>query len=103
MSKPKFPTFSELVWATLDVLKDARRPMSMSEIVLLVAEKLSLCPEVIDLRHNTVTELQYRIGWVLTKLKNIGAVESVKRGYWSITRAGRDLYEKLKKDRCGRC
>lgn len=99
MSEPKFPTDLELAWAILEALKDHGRPIATSEIVLLVAKKLSLSPETIAWNHNKGpgTELQYRIGWVLTKLKNIGAVESVKRGYWSITMTGRDLYEKLRK------
>lgn len=87
MIKPKFPTTRELAWAILEVLKDCGKPMATREIVLLVAKKLSLPPEVIDAPHKagSTTELQYQIGWVLMKLKVIGAVENVERGYWSLT------------------
>lgn len=97
MSEPKFPTYLELAWAILDVLKDHGRPMSTSEIVLLVAKKLSLSPETIAWKHNTGpgTELQYRIGWGLTRLKCQGAVENVKRGYWNITGLGEQVWESL--------
>ena len=103
MCKHKFPTESELAWATLDVLKDRNRPVAKSEIPLLVARKLSLRPKVIDCPHKdgSVTKLYYWIGWILTKLKIIGAVENVQMGYWALTKARgefryrTDLYHKI--------
>lgn len=94
MGKPKFPASDgEIAWAILDVLGDHRRPMAKSEMPLPVAKKLSLPPKDIDRPHEpgSGTELQYRIGWVLTKLKNIGAVENVQRGYWALTRVRGEL------------
>lgn len=102
MGKPKFPTVRERVWAILDGLKDRRRPVAKSEIPLLVAKKLSLLPEVIDWIHKDgpETELQYRIGWDLTNLKKIGAVDNMERGYWGLTRVGEEY--RYRKDLYGR-
>ena len=88
VTKPKFPTDRELVWAILDVLKDrGGGPVPGIEITLLVARKLSLPPEVVNwIRKTGVTELNYRREWVCTKLKILGAVENVERGYWSLTK-----------------
>ncbi len=89
VTKPKFPTDRELVWAVLDVLKDRRGgPVPTPGIPPLVARKLSLPPEVVDWPHGTgtETELYYRVRWILKKLKDIGAVDNVERGYWSLTK-----------------
>ena len=89
MGKPKFPASDrEIAWALLEVLEEHRRPMAKSDMPLSVANKLSLHPKDTDRPHEpgSQTELQYRIGWVLTKLKNIGAIANVERGYWALTR-----------------
>ena len=94
MGKPKFPASDrEIAWAILEVMEDHRRPMAKSDMPLPVAGKLSLHPRYIDQPRDrgSETELQYRIGWVLTKLKNIGAVENVQRGYWALTRVRGEL------------
>lgn len=103
MCKRKFPSERELAWAILDVLKDCHRPIAKRELPLLVARKLSLHPKVIDCPHKdgSVTKLYYWIGWILTKLKIIGAVENVQIGHWALTKARgefryrTDLYHKI--------
>ena len=87
----KFPTKRELVWATLEVLKNYRRPLETSEIPFPVIKLLSLDPKVLNIMRNNGRgyEVPFRIGWALTNLKNLGAVYNVQTGYWSITRDGR--------------
>ena len=89
VTKPRFPTDRELVWAILDVLKDRGSPMPTSGIPLPVARKLSLPPEVVDWMHKTgtETELYYRVRWILKKLKDIGVADNAVRGYWALTKA----------------
>lgn len=103
MNKIKFPTNRELAWATLEVLKNHRRPLTVHEIAVEVVKLLGLDPKILDImrKNGKGPELPYRIGWILTNLKNIGAVENTERGYWGLTRLGQlyrdhgDIRDKL--------
>lgn len=86
----KLPSNRELAWATLEVLMNHRRPLATSEIPLPVVRVLSLDPTILNIprKNGRGYEVPYRIGWVLTNLKNIGVVENLDRGYWGLTRLG---------------
>lgn len=90
MGKPKLPTDREIAWAILEILKNHGRPMAVSELLSEVVRVLSLDPRILDIRHKTgsYSELEYRMRWVLTKLKNLGLVEIPERGYRALTRSG---------------
>lgn len=91
MNKTRFPTKRELAWAILEVLKNYSRPLETSEISSPVVDVLSLDPKILDIvrKNRPGCEVPFRIGWVLTNLKNLGAVYNVERGYWTLTRDGR--------------
>lgn len=48
-----------------------------------------LSTDVIDVMHNfTMTEVEYRLFWARTYLKNFGAIENSKHKVWSLTTKG---------------
>jgi restriction system protein len=54
--------------------------------VLLITQ---LPTDVVDIMHNfTMTEIEYRLAWSRTYLKNFGAIENSKHRVWSLTAKG---------------
>lgn len=65
---------------------------SNEEIYKKVISITNLSEEVIDEMHSfTMTEVEYRLMWARTVLKNYGAVENSKQGVWALTAKGANL------------
>ena len=93
MTTPKMPTYSDLLWPTLVVLKNNGGSASIQEFNEKIPRLLALPDEIADKLHleGPQTEVTYRLGWALTNLKWIGAVNNTDRGVWSITPKGRAM------------
>lgn len=62
---------------------------SNEEIYKKVLEITNLPKEVIEEMHTfTMSEVEYRLMWARTYLKNFGAVENSKQGVWALTVKG---------------
>ena len=65
---------------------------SNEEIYKKILEITKLSDEVIDEMHSfTMTEVEYRLMWARTDLKNYGAIENSKQGVWTLTSKGAKL------------
>lgn len=65
---------------------------SNEEIYKKVIAITKLSEEIIDEMHSfTMTEVEYRLMWARTVLKNYGAVENSKQGVWALTAKGTKL------------
>lgn len=86
------PTWEEFMIPTLHVMSDgvARH---WREFQPLVAEQANLTPEQKTEVLPSGNQLKYqnRIGWGVSFLTNVGALERPKRGYYRITDAGKEL------------
>lgn len=72
---------------------------SNEEIYKKILAITKLSDEVIDEMHSfTMTEVEYRLMWARTDLKNYGAVENSKQGVWMLTSKGVKLYKSGKID-----
>lgn len=72
---------------------------SNEEIYKKILEITKLSDEVIDEMHGfTMTEVEYRLMWARTDLKNYGAVENSKQGVWTLTSKGAKLLKSGKID-----
>lgn len=81
---------------TLKALNELGGSGSNEEIYKKVISLTNLSNEVIDEMHNfTMTEVEYRIAWAKTYLKNFGAIENSKHRVWSLNAKGM----KMLKDR----
>ena len=72
---------------------------SNGEIYKKVLEITNLPKEVVEEMHTfTMSEVEYKLMWARTYLKNFGAVESSKQGVWGLTVKGTQLLKSGKID-----
>ena len=93
MAAPEMPTYTDLLWPTLEVLKNSGGSASIQELSEQVSRLLALPDEVSDRLHGEgpQTEVGYRLAWARTNLKWAGAVNNTARGVWRITPKGRAM------------
>lgn len=87
------PSYADLWWPTLEVLRNRGGSASIRELSEHVAGYLELPDNVVDMPHGDgpQTELDYRLAWARTYLKKAGAIDNTARGVWTITPAGRKV------------
>lgn len=74
---------------TLRALNELGGSGSNEEIYNQVVAITNLTNDVLDVMHNfTMTEVEYRLAWARTYLKNYGAIENSKHRVWSLTAKG---------------
>ena len=93
MTAQGIPTYDDLLWPTLEALKNSGGSASIQELLEHVTRDLALPDEVSDIPHNDgpQTEVAYRLAWARTNLKWVDAVNNTARGVWTITPAGRAI------------
>lgn len=90
----KIPEYSKLVEVTFSVLKQLGGSGKNNEINDKAAEMLNLPEDVYAIPHlnsSSLTEINYRLAWARTLLKNYGAIINSSRGVWSITTGFSDV------------
>ncbi len=87
------PPAHTLVWPTLQVIRELGGSATLPEITEQVVQLRQLGEDAQSELHGggPRTELDYRLAWARTYLKNIGAVENSARGVWQVTELGRGL------------
>lgn len=84
----KIPEYSKLVEVTYAALKSLGGSGKNNEINDKAAEILNLPDDICSIPHqgsSSLSELNYRLAWARTLLKNYGAIENSARSVWSIT------------------
>lgn len=85
----KCPTTQSLFIPTLKALDELGGSGSNEEIYNRVLTIMPLSADVIDVMHNfTMTEVEYRLAWARTYLKNYGAIENSRHRVWALTAKG---------------
>lgn len=93
---PKYEFFYEPTLRALDNLGGSG---SNAEIYKQVVRLTNLSKDVIDEMHSfTMSEVEYKLMWARTYLKNFGALENSRQGVWSLTAKGAELLRKGKID-----
>ena len=93
---PSADFFYQPTLQALDILGGSG---SNEEIYKKILTITKLSDEVIDEMHSfTMTEVEYRLMWARTDLKNYGAVENSKQGVWTLTSKGAKLLKSGKID-----
>ena len=83
------PSFTYFYGPTLKALNELGGSGSNEEIYNQVLQITQLPTDVVDIMHNfTMTEVEYRLAWARTYLKNFGAIENSKHRVWSLTAKG---------------
>jgi restriction system protein len=91
----RVPVYSEMLWPTLQALKDTDGSASNQELLPKVIQIMGIPEEIQNVPHGDGprTEVEYRLFWARSYLRKVGAIESSERGVWSITPKGRALSE----------
>lgn len=88
----KSPAYTFFFEPTLKALDDLGGSGSNEEIYNRVLTITHLSTEIINEMHNfTMTEVEYRLAWARTYLKNFGAIESSKQRVWALTAKGKKM------------
>ena len=93
MERSDLPRFDQLMFPVIEALKEAGGSGLRNEIIEAVAERLRLSDEQLEYRYETtgVPVVADRIGWALSWLKKLDAVENSRRGVWALTAGGRSV------------
>ena len=92
MAEQAVPTYDAMMQSVLDVLRAAGGQASNEQICAAVIDALDLPLSVSELPHkpgSSLTELQYRLQWTRTYLRQFGLIDSPRRSVWVLTEAGR--------------
>lgn len=89
-----------LVFPTVQALRQRGGHASIVEIDYDVATIMNLTDEVLAIRHGKTSrsEFEYRLAWVRTYLRIVGAVTNPFRGHWQLTELGHSITEEEAKD-----
>ena len=91
---PTIPVYQDLMNPCLEVLRNHERPLTIAELNDAVAKHMRLGADVLAIFHNEnkngQQEVFYRLAWARSYLKKMGLLTNPSRGYWSITKEGRD-------------
>lgn len=95
MANPEIPRYHELMWPVVKALKELDGSGTNREIDEKVIEIMSLTEEQQAVMHKSGRHslVEYRLLWVRSVLKRVGAVDNSARGVWAITEKGRSLTE----------
>ena len=89
------PRYDKLFDPVLDAIHSLGGSAQNNEITHQVIKKLELSNQAAEQPHkdSTKTELEYRLAWARTYLKQYGVIENSSRGVWSLTDKGRAVKE----------
>ena len=92
-SDAAIPTYADLLWPTLEVLKARGGSASIRELEGDIASSVAISEDVLEIPHGAgpQSEVSYRSAWARTHLKYIGAIDNTSRGVWAITDTGRSI------------
>ena len=93
MDHSDLPRFDQLMFPVIEALKEAGGSGLRNEIIEAVADRQRLSEEQLERRYETtgVPVLADRIGWALSWLKKLDAVENSRRGVWALTMVGASM------------
>lgn len=104
MIQNEVPKYPDLIEATFSALHALGGSGKNDEINKKAVEILQLSDDVLEIMHtNTnMTEVDYRLAWARTLLKNFGVIENSTRSVWAISMAftqiptinGMDVYKR---------
>ncbi len=87
-NNPQIPNYIVLIEATYKSLKILGGSGRNDEINKTVYSVLNISDEILDILHTgrtSLSEIDYRLAWARTLLKNYGAIENSSRSVWSIS------------------
>ena len=94
--------YDDLMNPVIQALKSLGGSGTNEEINNRAAELVKIPPEQLEILHNPekggMTEIEYRLMWTRTYLKNYGVIENSTRGVWALTEKGSTIEKVDEKD-----
>jgi len=87
--KSKPPKFQELMNPILCTLRVLEGQGTLKQIYTKLIELYSFDKEILNIQHvnrQNLSEIEYRISWALSYLKEFNFVDNPKRGTWKLTK-----------------
>ncbi len=96
MSEAEIPSYDSLMNPVIRALKELGGSGTIEEISNRVIEIADLTDEQTEVLHKPETgggqsEVEYRLAWTRTYLKNYGVLDNSARGVWALTPKGREI------------
>lgn len=93
MDRSDLPRFDQLMFPVIEALKEAGGSGLRNEIIEAVADRQGFSEEQLEHRYETtgIPVIADRIGWALSWLKKLDAVENSRRGVWALTSNGSSI------------
>ncbi len=95
MSRVRLPSYDHLMNPIIEALKQLGGSGTIEEINNLASDVANLSDEQLEVLHNPKkggqTEVEYRMAWARTYLKQFGVLENSGRGVWALTTTGRTV------------
>ncbi|MGQ0602042.1 MAG: restriction endonuclease [Anaerolineales bacterium] len=93
MSKASLPSYKDLMRPLIQGLKELGGSGTIEEVNRKVAEIAKLSDKQLEVQHSSIksdgrTEIEYRLAWARTYLKNAELIENSTRGIWALTPLG---------------
>jgi restriction system protein len=94
-SSTAIPAYSDLLWPTLEAIRDLGNSATIYELDerVIELEEFSEAQQAVLHKDGPRSELEYRLAWARTYLKGMGALENTARSVWKTTELGRELTE----------
>jgi len=94
-TKTNVPAYHQMLWPTLQALKQLGGSGTIQEIMdqVIEIEGYSEAQQNVIHGKGPGTEIGYRLSWARTYLKSVGAIANSSRGIWTITDLDRGLSE----------
>ncbi|MDH2429877.1 restriction endonuclease [Sphaerisporangium sp. TRM90804] len=95
MSESDLPTYKELLWPTLEAVRELGGSASITEIDAEVQHQCGFTEEQRSVPHGNGprSEIEYRTAWARSYLKGMGLLANSSRGSWSLTPEGKSADE----------
>ena len=92
----KLPSPSELLIPMITAINVNGGQLHHKEIEIHIADSLQIPDSLRTLiRSGRRTELNYRLSWARTKAKNLGYLEKLSAGNWSLTESGKNYLAQI--------
>ncbi|MBF8186271.1 restriction endonuclease [Nonomuraea sp. K274] len=95
MTNVDLPSYKDLLWPTLQAVRNLGDSASIEEIVEEVPRQQHFSEEQQAVLHQEgpQTKIEYRLAWARSYLKGMGLLINSGRGVWSLTEHGRSAEE----------
>ncbi len=91
------PRYRDFYNPLLAALRELGRSATIDELNTKATEVMELPDDVLEQLHDpeksNTTEVEYRLAWARTYLKNFGLLENSSRGVWALTKAADQVSE----------